>query len=204
MFNVFGSSSSAPEAAPPGQPVQPVQTAQAAPKESSSGGMWSMFNVFGSSNSAPEAPAQTPEAAPAKEVAAVAGKPGPHTSASPIVMRTKAVAVAKPAAVGKPVRTVQTQAPVRIASIQPAVTPASAAAGYMIVFGVVGSEGAGRAKAGQIKTALADILVSRTVEVEASATGGYQIVAGPYKAKNAAQALCSVMKQRGVSCQVSP
>jgi hypothetical protein len=200
MFNVFGSSSSAPEAAPP--PAQPAQTA---PQGSSGGGMWSMFNVFGSSNSTPETPAAAPEAPPASQASAVKAKPGSHTSASPIVTRsTKAVAAAKPAAVAKPIRAVQSQAPVQIASIQPAVTPASAAAGYMIVFGAVGSEGAGRARAGQIKTALADILVSRTVDLEASAKGGYRIVAGPYKAKNAALALCSAMKQRGVSCQVSP
>jgi hypothetical protein len=75
--------------------------------------------------------------------------------------------------------------------------------GFLIVFGPAASEAAGRSRAHQIKTQLADILVSREVEVEANPSGGYRIVAGPYKAKNAALALCSAMKQRGVICEVT-
>jgi len=93
---------------------------------------------------------------------------------------------------------------VRIAAIQPAAMPVSSASGFMILFGQAGSEGAGRTRAHQIKAALADILVNREVEVEAGADGSYHVVAGPYKAKAAALALCSAMKQRGVSCQVTP
>ncbi len=74
----------------------------------------------------------------------------------------------------------------------------------MIVFGSAGSESAGRGRAQQIKAALADILVNRQLDVEAGASGGYQIVAGPYKAKSSALALCSAIKQRGVVCQVTP
>ena len=74
----------------------------------------------------------------------------------------------------------------------------------MILFGSAGSESAGQGRAHQIKAALADILVNRELEVEAGAAGGYQIVAGPYKAKSAALAVCSAIKQRGISCQVTP
>ncbi len=74
----------------------------------------------------------------------------------------------------------------------------------MILFGSAGSEAAGRSRAQQIKTGLSDILVNRELEVEAGAAGGYQVVAGPYKVKSAALAVCSAIKQRGVNCHVTP
>ena len=205
MFNVFGSSSPAPQPAPVPAPP-PAQSAQS----SSGGTMWGMFNVFGSSNPAPE-PAPAPPPAQTAAVASTSAA-APATSASRIVTRAKPATVAvakppKPAAVPRPMQAVtpKPQPPVRMAAIQPAAAPAaaSAAGGFMIVFGSAPSEGAGRARAGQIKAALADILVSRTVDVEAGASG-YQIVAGPYKTKAAAAALCGAMRQRGVSCQVAP
>jgi hypothetical protein len=184
--------SAAPEAAPP----------------SSSGSYWGMFDMFGSSKPAPP---PAPAAAPV-QAAEPAPSPAPSTSASAVITRKQADArppkpapAPKVALAAKSRPQPQAQPPVRIASIQPAsLTPASSANGFMIVFGSVGSESAGRGRAQQIKTALADILVNREVEVEAGAAGGYLIVAGPYKAKGTAAALCSVMKQRGVSCQVSP
>jgi hypothetical protein len=81
---------------------------------------------------------------------------------------------------------------------------ATAANGFLIVFGPASSEAGGRSKAQQIKAQVADILVSRELDVEANPAGGYRIVAGPYKAKNSALALCSAMKQRGVPCEVTP
>src|SRR5262249_27808631 len=94
---------------------------------------------------------------------------------------------------------------VAAASFQPvSMMSAPAANGFLIVFGPAASEAAGRSRAHQIKAQLADILVSREVDVEANPAGGYRIVAGPYKAKSAALALCSVMKQRGVVCDVTP
>ena len=198
MFNVFGSSKSAASAssraaARPG--------GRAAP-QSSSGGVWGMFNVFGSSNPAPPAPA-----APPVQAAEPAPPSAASTSASAVLTRKQAAArPPKPAAPPKAARIERPRAqpPVRIAAIQPAATPVSSASGFMILFGQAGSEGAGRTRAHQIKAALADILVNREVEVEAGADGGYHVVAGPYKAKAAALALCSAMKQRGVSCQVTP
>ena len=91
---------------------------------------------------------------------------------------------------------------IQTASLQP-VSISNAGSGFLIVFGSAPSEAAGHSRARQIKAQLADILVSRELNVE-SAGGSYTITAGPYKAKSAALALCSAMKQRGVSCQVTP
>ena len=198
MFNVFGSSNPTPPPAPAAPPVQREAAAQ-----SSSGGGWSMFNLFGSSNPAPP-PAP---AAPPVQAAEPAPPSAASTSASAVLTRKPAAAIPpKPAAPPKAARTERPRAqpPVRIAAIQPAATPVSSASGFMILFGQAGSESAGRTRAHQIKAALADILVNREVEVEAGADGGYHVVAGPYKAKAAALALCSAMKQRGVACQVTP
>ncbi len=176
------------------------------PPQSSSGGVWSMFSgVFGSSNPAPP-PAP---AAPPVEAAEPAPPLAASTSATAVVTRPKPAEAwaAKPVHLPKAAQTPKPRAqpPMRIAAIQPAASaPASSANGFMIVFGSAGSESAGRTRAHQIKAALADILVSRDLDVEASANGGYQIVAGPYKAKSSALALCSAMKQRGVACQVTP
>ena len=198
MFNVFGSSKSAPAPVPA---PPPVQAAEPAP-QSSSGGVWGMFNVFGSSNPAPPAPT-----APPVQAAEPAPPSAASTSASAVLTRKPAAATPpKPAAPPKAARIERPRAqpPVRIAAIQPAAMPVSSASGFMILFGQAGSEGAGRTRAHQIKAALADILVNREVEIEAGADGSYHVVAGPYKAKAAALALCSAMKQRGVSCLVTP
>lgn len=183
-----------------------ASAAPEAPPQSSSSSMWGMFDVFGSSKPAPP----TPQEAPPVQAAEPAQPPATSTSASSVLTRPAQADVRppKPAPTAKAAKTAKApaQPPVRIAAIQPAaITSAAASAnGFMIVFGSAGSEVAGRSRAQQIKASLADILVNRALEVEAGANGSYQIVAGPYKAKAAALALCSAMKQRGVSCQVTP
>ena len=200
MFGVFGSSKPAAAAPPP--PPAPEPSSQG-----SSGGVWNMYGIFGSS--APASPAPEPAASAALAVQTT----GAETSASGVLTRPKPAEVraAKAAPAPKPAptpRAAQAAAPrpaaVRMAAIQPVAASAASAGGFMILFGSAGSESAGRGRAHQIKAALADILVHRELEVEAGAAGGYQIVAGPYKAKSAALALCSAIKQRGVSCQVTP
>ncbi len=187
----------------------PRQASAASAPESSSGGVFGMFgNVFGSSRPAaapppPPAPAQTAQPAQTGWHAAEA------SSASGVLTRPKG-ADAHPPKTAAPRKIAQTekpraQSPVRMASIQPvAISRASPANGFLIVFGSASTEAAGRTRAHQIKVALADILVSRELDVEASPNGGFQITAGPYKAKSAALALCSAMKQRGVACAVTP
>lgn len=172
--------------------------AQPAP-QGSSGGFLSMFDgVFGSSKRAPPPPPPPPPAPPpVTQEAAMSSASGVerrHREAH--AQPAKAVPAQKAGRKKKP----PVQQPVRIASFQPSAQ--SASNGFMIVFGSVGSEAAGRSRAHQIKAALADILVNRNLEVEGS-NGGFRIVAGPYKAKSAALALCSAMKQRGVACQVT-
>ncbi len=183
--------------------------------QSSSGGGWSMFGVFGSSKPAPPPPAPPPAPAAAEAQAPEPAAPRAATSASGVLTRPKPAEARSAKAAPAPAPTVRAAlaakarppAPVRIASLQPAATPISTTAGaggFMILFGSAGSEAAGQSKAHQIKTVLADILVNRQLEVEAGAAGGYQIVAGPYKVKSSALAVCSAIKQRGVSCQVTP
>jgi hypothetical protein len=201
MFGVFGSSKPAAAVAPPPPPAP-----EPAP-QSSSGGVWNMYGIFGSSTTASPAPE------PAAPAALAVQTQGAKTSASGVLTRPKPAEAraAKAAPAPKPAptpRAALAAAPrstaVRMAAIQPAAAPAASAGGFMILFGSAGSESAGQSRAHQIKAALADILVNRDLEVEAGAAGGYQIVAGPYKAKSAALAVCSAIKQRGVSCQVTP
>ncbi len=182
----------------------------AAPQSSSGGGVWDMFGgVFGSSQPAAPPPPAPPPVQAAEPAPAPAPAPEASTTATRVVTRAKPgnATPAKPASPPKAAQAQKPRAqpPVRIAAIQPVATaPASSANGFLILFGSTGSEAASRTRARQIKAALADILVSRELDVLASADGSYQIAAGPYKAKSAALALCSAMKQRGVACQVTP
>ena len=202
MFNVFGSSKPAAAAAAPTPSPAPEPASQ-----SSSGGGWSMSSLFGSSS-----PASAPQ--PEASTALAIQTPATQTSASGVLTRpkpaepraAKAAPAPRVAPAPKTVRAAVARPPtaVRMAAIQPAAASAASAGGFMILFGSTGSESAGQSKAHQIKASLADILVNRELEVEAGAAGGYQIVAGPYKAKSAALAVCSAIKQRGVSCQVAP
>jgi len=185
------------------------QASGAGAPQSSPGGVLGMFDgVFGSSKPAaavpptpPPAPVQAAPPAPATGQAAAA------SSASGVLARPKEVGTqqAKAAAHREATKREKPPVPAKIASIQPvAIAPASSANGFVIIFGSAPTEAAGRTRAQQIKIALADILVSRELDVDASPSGGFQITAGPYKAKSAALALCSAMKQRGVACQVAP
>jgi len=186
-------------------------SAAAAPPQSSSGGVFGMFDgVFGSSKPAAAAPPPPPPPPVQTAQPAQTGwQAAPASSASGVLARPKEVD-AQPAKAAAPQKAAKTekppvQKPVKIASIQPvAMAPASNANGFIIVFGAAASEAAGRTRAQQIKAALADILVSRELDVAANPRGGFQITAGPYKTKSAALALCSAMKQRGVACQVMP
>ncbi|MGO8954916.1 MAG: SPOR domain-containing protein [Rhodomicrobium sp.] len=218
VLAAMGLSGAAPAApAGPGG-VKPARTqgaagssvAQAAP-ENSSESVFGMFNgIFASQKETPPSPPPPPPAnAPvASWQTATAPSPAPAASASPVLSRAKEADTGADKA-APPLKVAQArqpvQPPIRIASIQPvSVSSAPAANGFLILFGSAGSEAAARTKARQIKAALADILISRELDIEAGNDGGFQIMAGPYKAKAAALALCAAMKQRGVACQVSP
>jgi hypothetical protein len=165
---------------------------------SSSGSVFGMFDgLFGSSSPQQPPPPQPSQPKPSWQTATAAPPP-----VEAKVDATEPIRAATPRKAAKPAP--EQAAPVRTASLQPASISTSQASGFLIVFGAAQSEAAGRTKARQIKTQLADILVSRELDVEASPNGQYQITAGPYKAKSAALALCSAMKQRGVACQVTP
>jgi hypothetical protein len=193
--------------------------AQAAP-EGSSGGLLGMFNgLFGSSKPSQEAAPPPPQQAKASwQTAATATPAAPTTPAAPVSSasavhtRSKDQTSLQAGDTGGTQQIARAEKPkpaapktVTAASFQPvSMMSAPAANGFLIVFGPAASEAAGRSKARQIKAQLADILVSRELEIEANPAGGYRIVAGPYKAKSAALALCSAMKQRGVPCEVTP
>jgi hypothetical protein len=166
---------------------------------SSSGGVLGMFNgLFGSSGPQQPPPAQPSQPKPGWQTATAAP---PAVEAK--VDATQPIRAPAPRKAATPAPAPVQAAAVRTASLQPA-SISTSQSGFLIVFGAAPSEAAGRTKAHQIKTQLADILVSRELDVEASPNGQYQITAGPYKAKSAALALCSAMKQRGVACQVTP
>lgn len=191
--------------------------ASAAPKparQSPSGGGWGLFDVFGSSKPASPPPPAAPR--PARSAAAPhTAKPAKsraQTSASAVFRRRKP-AVTRSARTEPAARAARTASPrppassVRMASLQPAAAQDSSYGdedGHMIRFGSARSESAGQSMARKIKASLSDILVGRDLDVQASGAGGYEIVAGPYKRKNAAIAVCSAIKRRGVRCVVSP
>lgn len=183
--------------------------ASAPAEQSSSNGVFGMFSgIFGSSTPArPEpAPASQPpqnwQTSTATTAAVVEAPPKKVGASAPI----RPAPAQKVASVAKPAPAPAAAPLTRKAALQQAssASVATNADGFLIVFGSANSQAAGRAKAQQIKAQLADILVNRELAVETGSSGGFEIVAGPYKAKSAAVALCSAMKQRGVSCQVTP
>jgi hypothetical protein len=177
-----------------------------APQSSSSGVLGVFDGLFGSST--PTKPATPPPAEPQKNwqtataapPAAAPTPPSKDPAPAPVkpAQPQKVAKVAKPDPAPAPVAKAASLQPVSASSVAPN------ADGFLIIFGSVNSQAAGQSKAKQIKAQLSDILVNRELDVEAGPSGGFQIVAGPYKSKSAALALCSAMKQRGVGCQVTP
>ncbi|MBJ7535755.1 SPOR domain-containing protein [Rhodomicrobium vannielii ATCC 17100] len=201
---------------------QPVSNAALAPQpapSSSSGGIGGFFDsIFGGSSSRQQAAQPQPpqqqgwqasassqQAASQPAASAVVMSPVPTRRAAPIRVdpSLQADAPAKPARIAKATPAAKISTP----PVTPVSTSASAVAapadGFLIVFGSAPSQQVGQATARQIKAQLADILVNRNLDVESGA-GGYRIQAGPYKAKTAATALCRAIKQRGISCTVTP
>ncbi len=174
---------------------------EAAANRSSSGFLGIFGGLFGSGSAdkPPPAPAPPPMASP----------PTPSTSASVDIVR--AAPIAKPA---HKVAAAQPKRRAKVAAARPRLAPprlqpvstgpqAQSEGGFLIVFGSASNRTAAAARAKQIKAQLAGILVNRNLDIEAGGEA-LQIVAGPYKARSAALALCSAMRQRGVNCKVSP
>lgn len=174
------------------------QAAQPAPKPAQTG----FQTQTSTASSTPSEAATKPAAKPA--AARVASPPKTEAQApkpAPAPVRQAAAAPARQAAVPQPRPSLA-----KAVAAKPETVPASAKpadGGFLIDFGGAAGESAARAKAQQIKTQLADILVNRELIVQPG-SGGFRVVAGPYKAKNAAASLCSAMKARGVTCQVTP
>jgi hypothetical protein len=173
-------------------------------ENSSSGGIFGMFNgLFGSSSSPPPPPPAEPQKTWNTSTAAPAQTEASPVKKAPTVAAVKRATPVQTASIIKPASAppvLKRQAALQTTS---AASVASPSDGFLIVFGSLNSQGAAQTKAQQIKAQLSGILVGRNVDVEPG-SGGYQLVAGPYKAKSSALALCSAMKQRGVSCQVTP
>ena len=166
----------------------------ASPQGDGGGGLFGVFGgLFGSDG---RQPTQPPAAAAEKTATAPAAPPAEKPAPKPRPSQTASAAASpkKPTAV-------QTAAAVQPASLNP---HSSGSDGFLIVFGTTASEAAGKTQARQIKAKLADILINRELTLEPGDSGALQIVAGPYKAKNSAVALCNTIKQRGISCQVTP
>ena len=165
--------------------------APAAAPENSSGVLGFFDGLFGSGEKKPEVP---PSAAQ-QPVTAAAAEP-PVKAAKPI----KAAQAAKPAPAQVKTAARKEAAPQAASALSVASSPD----GFLIVFGAASSEASGRSAAKTIKTQLSDILIHRELDVTPRPSGGFQVQAGPYKAKSAALALCTAIRQRGVQCQVTP
>ncbi len=169
----------------------------------SSGGIFGVFNgLFGSSSNSPPPSASTPQKPTASPTAATSWKPEAEESSkrSPQPALTAAhISEASPRPVAKPV----SQPLAASRTVTAAATTTASGDGFHIDFGAANTEGSARSRAQQIKAQLSDILVHRELIVS-SENGGFHILAGPYKARSAAMSLCSAMKQRGVTCQVTP
>jgi cell division septation protein DedD len=169
-------------------------SAQAA-QGSSSGGIFGVFGgLFGSSKDTP--PPKAGEAQTSWQTSTTATIDATAADEPKPARAKRKVQAAATAATIQPVATAK-HAP------QPAKEAASTAGGYHIDFGAANSKAAAATKAQQIKAKLADILVHRELLVQADAEGAFRIIAGPYKAQSAANALCSEVKRRGVHCEVT-
>jgi hypothetical protein len=199
----------------PAQHARPSEAVSAGtsqpPQDGSSSGVFGMFSgLFGSSSNSQAAPPREPQKAAqtgpspapagswqteAEQAQAEPAKRSTHTALTAAHVRETS---AKPAAKPAP----QPQASPR--TVTASATPSASGDGFHIDFGTANSEGTARSRAQQIKAQLSDILVHRELEVSSQGGGGFHILAGPYKSRSAAVSLCSAMKQRGVSCQVTP
>jgi hypothetical protein len=197
----------------PAQHVRHSEQANASASQSqqssSSSGVFGMFSgLFGSSSDSQPAPAREPQktAQTSPPPAAVSSwkteaeqapaEPAKRSSHAALTAAHIRETSAKPAP--------QPHASTRTATASASATASGSGDGFHIDFGAANSEGAARSKAQQIKAQLSDILVHRELEVSSHGGGGFHILAGPYKSRSAAMSLCSAMKQRGVSCQVTP
>ncbi len=208
VIAAMGLNSSPSPSATPRQASAPTagsspSVSAAAASESSSSGIFGVFGgLFGSSKpEAPPPPQPQQSWQTATDASAAAAAPSPQKPAAPAPVKPAPKVERTAKAAPKPV-----PAPVQRATLQPASASSvvSSADGYLIVFGAANTEASGRSTAQYIKAQLSDILINRQLDVMAMPGGGFQVQAGPYKAKSAALALCSAMKQRGVPCQVTP
>jgi|GEM_PF-5737068 len=216
VSNLFGggSSSSPPPAPPiveprPSPAVSPqaspaAQQAPAQEQSSSGGGVFGFLNgIFDSKPApapAPPLPVQTAAVEPAAAKPAVAA-----ARQAPPKLAAKKIPSPKPSS-----------GPIRQAAAHPVAQPASFAAAtprpaalaaqtspgtFHIDFGGMNTEASAQWQAQQIKARLSDILVNRELLVQQGGSA-FHVMAGPYKTKGAAAALCKSMLQRGVTCQV--
>ncbi len=174
-----------------------------------SGGLFGMFGGLfdnGEQKKPATSPTPAPSTPPVKEAVEPKAKPAPQTKTAAVVTKEKAkpsrqkeepetetIAVVKPTA-AKPGKLEKASAPGTAAAVE--------AGGFFIDFGSSASSAKARTQAQAIKTKLADILVNRELSVKQGGSA-YRIVAGPYKIRAAAAAICNAMTKRGVTCEVT-
>ncbi len=185
---------------PSGSPEVGRASASAQQSGNSSGGVLGFFSgIFGGSEdtSAPPPQEEGQQASQPSDAAAAAPASAPakeQKTASKAAAKQAKIAHAKP----HPAEAASSDGPASALSVT------SAPGGILIVFGSASNEASGHSAAKNIKAQLSDILINRQLDVAPRAGGGFQIQAGPYKAKSSAIALCSAIRQRGIQCQVAP
>jgi tetratricopeptide (TPR) repeat protein len=198
-------------------PSSSGSTASALPS-SSGGGIGGFFEgIFGGSPTpAPSAPAAPPPQAatdgwatrvtPERSAAAARQPSAPAQPAQPAPAQPQRQAAAAPAATASSQRVSRDsdaepapRAPVQQAA---AVSSGADAGGFDIDFGAAASERAAKSQAGKIKSQLSDILVNRELDLVPNGSQ-VRIVAGPYKTRSVADALCRTIQTRGVACEVA-
>jgi hypothetical protein len=205
VMAAMGLNKSQPQQAQAQAQPQATQTASAG-GESQSGGLFGMLGgIFQGEQkataSAPAASAWTATAAPSPASASAA----PVRTAS---ARADSEGEAKPkAAAAKPKAKAETASAAKRAEPEARLEKASTApdgdgSGYFIELAQSASSASAKDQAVSLKSKLSDILVSRDLIVQ-QAGSSYRVVAGPYKARNAASALCSAMSKRGVNCKIT-
>lgn len=190
-------------------------TASASPS-SSGGGIGGFFEgIFGGSPApAPAAPAASPPQAategwatrvtPERSAAAARQPAAPAQRAQPAAAQQAPRSAPAASASSQRVTRDSDAEPARRAPLQQAaaVSTGADAGGFDIDFGAAASERAAKSQAGKIKSQLSDILVNRELDLVPNGSQ-VRIVAGPYKARSVADALCRTIKTRGVACEVA-